>query len=960
MAKGSPGGSEVGRVSVRVVPDTSKFAREAKRELKKISEQLKVNVQAVLDTSRLSEEMKKAKAKAGGQKVKMDVDVDGDGVTREARRIRQIAQKLLGAIKMTVGLNTAASVARIKLQLKAIEKAVQGYRIRLPVELVGLSKWLGILGAVSAILLTIPHLIGAVGGAVNFVGGALALLPALTAAAAFGVGALVVGMKGFFSALGQSGDAVAFEEALKDLAPSAQESARALAEFKEPLSDIRKATQQSLFKGMAEPLRDLKGLLPPVKAGLVGSAAGIRDMVKSWIKMATSQKSVKDLGSIGGNVTKMFQAMRPAAANFGQALRDVTVVGSTFLPKLGTALSNVTGKFAAWATKTRDSGRLEEIIQNMVDKTKQLGRVIADVVVGLQNIFKSMSGGQEFLDMVEDITQGFREWSANKDTQATLGRIANVMRTVAAAAKELFGQAFKSAGEILKDLEPFLLTLATTLGAVVAGAIRAITPMLKSLAHWLSENKAVMVPLIIAIVSMVTAFKLAVTAANAMKKLSDSIDALKAASGIIGNFTTSVVTSMKKVFVAIVSTTRRWLLAAAQWVYSWGIIAIESAKKAATTAAAWVASALRSALFTAKYYAMMVRQAIANFVKMAAAATVNAVKVAAVWVAQTTMMVARVIAQMAIMVAAWVANWVRMSAVAMANAIRIGLAWLIALGPIAILAAAVIALAVLIITNWDNITSFVTRVWNACWKFVSDLITTVAGWIGDRIEWIKGVMRGIGDIVDDVIGFFKNIGKGIKVAWDLVINWVKGVPRRLLDSLGDLGNLLVDAGKAILDGFLRGLKNAWEAVKNFVVGIGNWIADHKGPISYDRKLLVPHGQAIMAGLSEGLETGFRPVQSLVSSFGDKLAASMNGLAIGDAMAGSITSSIPTALASVDKLMDATNTQATADWTAQITAEQMQPMEDRILAALAKGLVVELDGGQVAKSVRINNNLNKRR
>lgn len=983
----SPGGVEVARVSVRIVPDTSRVARELKRDLKQIAKTVKMHIEVVLDIGSITADMKKAQQKASGKKAKLDVEVDGDGVARETRRLRQLAQKLVGAIKMTVGINIPGSLALIKTQMKILEKTVQGYNIRIPMDVVGITKWLGILGSVSALLLTIPHLIGAIGGAVNVVAGAFALLPALIAAASFGIGALVVGTQGFFSALGQAGDAKAFEEALKNLTPSAQAAARALAEFREPLSGIRKAVQEELFKGLEEPFRSLKGLLPPIKTGLTGAAGGIREMVKAWIAMATSQKSIDDAGIIAKNSNKMFENLRPALANFGQALKDIAVVGSTFLPRLGTAVSEMTGKWAKWATEARESGRLEEIIQNTIDKIKQLGRVIADVVVGFRNIFESMSGGREFLDMVETITQKFRAWSELEDTQDTLRRLGDIMREIARVAEEIFVAAFKAVGKILKDIEPFVMTFVDTFGSMLVDAIEAVTPVLRSVARWLSENKAVMVPLLITVIALVTAFKTFMTAYNAVKKLHDAIMGFKAAATVVGELGVNVVSNMKKIGTAVWQAANNVATSVAVKTAKWRQAAAEAIVNAAKASKAWIVSSSKSAAFTARYYAIMVAQAIANFAKIAAAAVVNAAKAAAAWIAQTVRMVATTIANLVVMAAAWAAHWIKMAAVALAQAARIALAWLIAMGPVGIVIALIILLVAIIVLNWDKIkeatkavwdwiwghikrigqeiaddwnalTSGIREVWDACWKFVSDIITAVGDWIGGIVEDIKGHLDSIGNVVGNVVGFFTKIKDGIVQKATDAVNWLKGLPGRILDSLGDLGNLLLDAGKAILDGFLRGLKNAWEAVKNFVSGIGSWISDHKGPISYDRKLLVPAGQAIMEGLEKGLGTGFERIQRQVSQMSVDITKPFEN--VGSSLASAIDSSIPGALSSADKMMTSVNGQLDAEWRAQITSEDMEPLEDRILAALASGLEVQLDGRNVTQSVNARNAANNRR
>lgn len=129
---------------------------------------------------------------------------------------------------------------------------------------------------------------------------------------------------------------------------------------------------------------------------------------------------------------------------------------------------------------------------------------------------------------------------------------------------------------------------------------------------------------------------------------------------------------------------------------------------------------------------------------------------------------------------------------------------------------------------------------------------------------IRSVISAAGSIIKTVIS---TVGSGFSAMGSIfssVGSQVTGIINNVKNVISGLANIDISgAGAAIMNGFLGGLQSAWEGVKNFVGGIADWIKEHKGPISYDRKLLVPAGKAIMGGFNETLKDKFKDVQATV-------------------------------------------------------------------------------------------------
>lgn len=150
----------------------------------------------------------------------------------------------------------------------------------------------------------------------------------------------------------------------------------------------------------------------------------------------------------------------------------------------------------------------------------------------------------------------------------------------------------------------------------------------------------------------------------------------------------------------------------------------------------------------------------------------TAVATGAVYLVTNAQMVAGWAAQGGAAVAAGarvVGTWVLMGTQSSLQAARVAAAWLIAIGPVALVIAAVVGLVALVVSNWDAIKS-----------------ATAAAW-----DWIVGVVRGAAQFMVDAFMTFSLVGllirhwdsikNGAVAGWNATTDFIRGVPGRIVD-----------------------------------------------------------------------------------------------------------------------------------------------------------------------------------
>ncbi|WP_153030671.1 hypothetical protein [Amycolatopsis sp. YIM 10] len=123
---------------------------------------------------------------------------------------------------------------------------------------------------------------------------------------------------------------------------------------------------------------------------------------------------------------------------------------------------------------------------------------------------------------------------------------------------------------------------------------------------------------------------------------------------------------------------------------------------------------------------------------------------------------------------------------------------------------AIIAIIALVISNLD----FFRGIWDAVWKWCSDLITSIVDWIVQKWEQFK-------------LGF-QIIVAAVKQAWDNVVNGIKNVVGTVVDWIVDKWNGFSSTIKNVFSGIGSFIGGVWDGIKsgfknaiNGVIGFAN-------------------------------------------------------------------------------------------------------------------------------------------
>lgn len=184
----------------------------------------------------------------------------------------------------------------------------------------------------------------------------------------------------------------------------------------------------------------------------------------------------------------------------------------------------------------------------------------------------------------------------------------------------------------------------------------------------------------------------------------------------------------------------------------------------------------------------------------------------------------------------------------------------------------------LLIKNFDAVSAAVTHTATVVKDFLIGAFNTVLGFLSGNWREVATLIAGpfapLVALATDAFG----VRSALINAFREVVSFLGTIPGQIANALGSLGNLLYNAGAALVTGLWRGMSDVagnmigWVVdLANKIVGVFNKVLGIFSPSKVMRKV----GEQTMEGLAQGLEGGFETsvssaIQSTASGVSDEL------------------------------------------------------------------------------------------
>jgi len=449
----SPGGKSVGRVSIRVIPDASRFREDLKRALERIENNTRLEVDANLAArAQFHKDVRDLIDAAENNKVNLAVAAS---TTAVAAQLRYVTRPRVVPLIVRVRQASLLAAEAALLRLTGIRSAAE-FTERFARSLGDLDKNLprltlittGISSLVSVVLSAFSGLLGIAAGLAAMIP-ALLVLPGLLAGALFSVGILAI-------ALADARDQLAV------LAPSMRE--------------LGTLIQDSFWAEARTPIIDLiQNLLPQLRNAFGESATAIGGFVGDMARSFEKEFANGRFEAMFAGIPATFRELSRGTDAFAGAIVSLGLVAAEYVPQLASWFVDLSIRFDNFLKQTAEDGRLDEWIQGAIKAMDDLWRATAATVGVFEGLWRAAeSAGGEGL-------AGFADQMERIDQVVNGSRFQRTMEAIfrgAGTATSAIADGLRTIGTLLhdrrRDVEFFLGTAGEALGRLIADAADAL------------------------------------------------------------------------------------------------------------------------------------------------------------------------------------------------------------------------------------------------------------------------------------------------------------------------------------------------------------------------------------------------------------------------------------------------------------------------------------------------------
>ena len=429
-----PGGQEVGRVSVRVVPDTSRFHKELRAQLERADDEIHVKVRA--DTALAAADIASFRRRMERDHIDLKVDVN---------------KGMLGRLRNSLsgfGGSALSGVSSLNNSLRGL----------LPV----MAKVIGISALIGAAITAIGAAAMIAAGAITAgIGG----LPVVLSAAVGPIGAVLAGMDGI-------------KEAAKTLAP----------EFEALKASVSATFQQ----GLLPVFNQLRGLFPTIQAGLSGIASDLSAFAGSIVDVVTSEEGIRNIERAFSGISMAIGAATPGIQALVREMLNIAGM-ETLYRVLGDTINMVAEGVAGFLKNIRESGALANGLISLMHVFQGIGTILDQIARSALDFFNSSAAGLgQFLSSFGEAF-GRIDWQGLGSHLGTVfTTLADGIRNIPQEAFLFLEETFIGFGEAVKSFVESggLQLLMFLLGATVVsalGLINTITGIMNAIT-WLGNQ----------------------------------------------------------------------------------------------------------------------------------------------------------------------------------------------------------------------------------------------------------------------------------------------------------------------------------------------------------------------------------------------------------------------------------------------------------------------------------------